>query len=117
MLQDHLIAVGILKGYILKLHIPVQGLPVFPFRVKMISVFLYDLRGVLYIRLLRQKAGEALDIYLDRDQGRERIDDPLHRFQHTDRIGHKHRQCSDPDDALHCQCTAAPEDQRQGHGG
>ena len=84
--------------------------------MKMIAVFFDHFRCVLHIRFLVQQPGQTLDIDLDRDQGRQGCDDPLHRLQHTDRIGHKYRQCTDPDDTFHGQPSAPPQDQGERHG-
>ena len=113
--QDQLIPVRVHKGHILEFHFSQDRLPVFPFGMEMVPVFLHDLRPVLHIRLLGQKAREALDIDLDRDQGRQGGDDLLDGLQHAHRIGHEGRQGPDPDDALHGQGPAPPQDQGQGH--
>ena len=113
-LQDHLIAVRIHEGDIPELHLSVQGLPVFFFRVKIVAVLLNDFGRVHHVRDLRDEAREALDVDLDRDQGGQGVDDLLDRAQHAHGVGHEDGQGPDPDDALHGQRSAAPQDQGQG---
>ena len=113
-LQDHLISVRIHEGHIPELHLSVQGLPVLFFRMEIVAVLFNDFGRVHHVRDLRDQAREALDVDLDRDQGGQGIDDLLDRAQHAHGVGHEDGQGSDPDDALHGQRAAAPQNQGQG---
>ena len=117
MLQHILIAVRILKRYILKGNVPVERLPVFLLRLEGIAILLNNFRCVPHIRLGLHQSGETLHIDLNRDQIGNRPDNPLHRLHHAQRIGHEYRQSADLDHPLQRNNAAPPQHQCQSQGG
>ena len=51
-----------MEAHIAELNIAFDGLPVFLFREKAVSVLLDDLRGIHHLGLFVQKAGDTLDV-------------------------------------------------------
>ena len=95
MLEDRLLAVGIAEGHVAEGNVAPDRLPVFLFRREAVAVALDDLRRVAHVRLSLQQLRQALDVYLCRDQIRDRVHDPADRLHQPHRVAHEHGERAD----------------------
>ena len=111
--QNILLPVRVAEVHMIKLDVSMNRLPVFLLRMKDVAVPCKNLRAVCHIRLLLHQPGEPLDVDLNSDQVTDGDNDLLNRVDHRERIAHEDGKRPDPDDSIHRDLAALPENQSQ----
>ena len=99
-----------MEAHIAELDIAFDGLPVFLFREKAVSVLLDNLRGIHHLGLFVQKAGDTLDVGLGGNELRQVPRHLLNRLEDAHCISREGRERTDQHGILKDLNAASRED-------